>query len=68
MKTFIWNTEYDVIAVVAETQELGKEILLASDYYYHNFCFGDMLSDVIKRDADIVIEENQCIIYDHVNE
>jgi hypothetical protein len=82
MKTYIWNTEYEVSVANAETVEEAKNLLI--EVYTKQFVEAcsrrglnkkdfeeDFLNrmDVFKKqDPDIILEPNTAISYDHANE
>jgi len=98
MKTFIWNTEYDVYITSTDTLTTARSLLLKHiekryiesseklryhklkyPYYYlywKNRNWEDDLvniknieeNEILNRDPDIIIEEHQAIIFNHINE
>lgn len=82
MKTYIWNTEYEVSVVNAETLDEAKKLLI--DVYKkqfvdaclkHGFNIKDFEENYNRRiesfkkvDPDIILEPNTAISYEHANE
>lgn len=67
MKAFIWNTEYEVIISLANSEGEAKYNLINSNYSTFT-CMDGKLEEILKNSADTIVEENQCLIYDHGNE
>lgn len=82
MKTYIWNTEYEVSVVNAETLDEAKKLLI--DVYKKQFVdaclkrglnekdfeenYNRRIESFKKIDPDIILEPNTAISYEHANE
>lgn len=82
MKTYIWNTEYEVSVVNAETLDEAKKLLI--DVYKKQFVdaclkrglnekdfeenYNRRIESFKKVDPDIILEPNTAISYEHANE
>lgn len=82
MKTYIWNTEYEVSVVNAETLDEAKKLLI--DVYRKQFVdaclkrglnekdfegnYNETIESFKKLDPDIILEPNTAISYQHANE
>jgi len=82
MKTYIWNTEYEVSVVNAETLDEAKKLLI--EVYRKQFVdaclkrglnekdfeenYNRRIESFKKVDPDIILEPNTAISYEHANE